>query len=99
MTKWQLTQKVVEFVSKDIRTFDIVTGDRLKDLAYALINVGVEYGQVPAADVLPYPLTSARNLAVMYSDVEDNVEVPEIRSLFSVYGGGVTYDMWTSEYN
>jgi hypothetical protein len=49
-------------------------------LAQVLINVTVKYGQESASDVLPYPVTTARNLAVKYSNIKDNVKVQEIRS-------------------
>lgn len=98
VAKQQITRKVVEFVSKDLRPFEIVAGDGFIELAQALINAGVKYGQVSANDILPDPVTISRNLVAKYSDVKVNVVVPEIRSLFNVFGGGVTTDMWTDEY-
>jgi len=55
-----ITEKCVEFVCKDIRPFETVSGDGFIALAQAFVNVGVRYGQISASDVLPHPTTVSK---------------------------------------
>jgi len=90
VAKQQITQKVVEFVSKDIRSFEIVAEWGFIELAHTLIKARIKCGQASADDILPNPATVPRNLVVKFFDVKDNVVVPEIRSLLSESGVWVT---------
>ena len=47
-----LTQKVVEFLSKDLQLVEIINGPGFQELAQALINHGADYGRIPINDVL-----------------------------------------------
>jgi hypothetical protein len=93
--KDHITEKCVEFVCRDIRPFNTVEGEGFLDLAQALINVGVRYGQVNAADVLPHRTTVSNNVAKRAAELKESVVIPDILSYLNRWGGGVTTDMWT----
>jgi len=58
--KSHITDKCIEFVCKDIRSFETASGDSFIALAQSLINVGVKYAQVSVTEVLPHPTTLSR---------------------------------------
>jgi hypothetical protein len=56
-----------------------VEGEGFLQLAQALINVGVRYGQVNAADVMPHCTTVSNNVAKRAAELKESVVVPDIR--------------------
>lgn len=96
--KQKISDKCVEFVCKDIRPFEVVSGEGFIRLAESLIMVGVKYGQVPATDVLPHPTTVSRQVSLKAADLKANVVIPDIKSCLNVHVGAVTTDIWTDQY-
>jgi hypothetical protein len=93
--KTHITERCVDFVCKDIRPFTVVEGEGFLELAQALINVGVRYGQVNSRDILPHRTTVSNNVAKRAAELRESVVVPDIQKNLNKWGGGVTTDMWT----
>lgn len=93
--KETITDKCVDFICRDIRPFTIVEGQGFIELAQALINVGVRYGQVKAEDVLPHRTTISNAVSKRAGQIKDNVVIPDVTRYVNKWGGGVTTDMWT----
>ena len=93
--KSHITDKCVEFVCKDIRPFETVSGGGFIALAQSLINVGVKYGQVSATEVLPHPTTVSRRVSEVAGKLKTDVVKPEIEACIKKWGGAATTDMWT----
>jgi hypothetical protein len=93
-----ITRKCVEFVSKDIRPFTTVNGEGFLQLAQALINVGVKYGQVQATDVIPHRTTVSIHVSDLALQLKSDVVIPQIQNFVNVWGGGLTTDMWSDPY-
>ena len=96
--KESVTAKCVDFVCKDIRPFAVVSGEGFLQLAQALINVGVKYGQVRASDVLPHRTMISRHTDELAAQLKADVVIPEIEACVNVWGGAMTTDMWTDAY-
>ena len=60
--KSNAVEKCVAWCTKDIRPFDIVSGEGFQDLAQFLIDTGAAYGKVPAEVLLPHRTTISRHL-------------------------------------
>lgn len=93
--KQHVTEKCVDFVCRDIRPFNAIEGEGFLELAQSLINVGVRYGQVKAADVLPDRTTVSNYIAKRAKEMKETVVIPHIKKHLNKWGGGVTTDMWT----
>ena len=79
--KSHITDKCAEFVCKDIRSFETVSGDGFIALAQSVINVGVKYGQVSATEVLPlvlHPTTVSRRVSEVAAKLKTDVVKPDI---------------------
>jgi hypothetical protein len=61
--KSDLTAGIVRMCAVDIRPFRVLDGEEFKPLADKLTQSGVEYGHVPASDLLPCATTVSRHLA------------------------------------
>lgn len=96
--KSQMTDMCVEFVCKDIRPFETISGDGFLRLAQSLINIGVKYGQVSASDVLPHPTTVSRRVDEVAEKLKTEIVKPEINACLKKWGGAATTDMWTETY-
>lgn len=97
-TKELITEKCVQFACKDIRPFAVVGGEGFVQLAQALINVGVKYGQVQAQDVPPHRTTISRHTDEMAAKLKADIVKPDIERCVNVWGGAITTDMWTDIY-
>ena len=94
--KQEVAKQCAEFACRDIRPFEIISGEGFRDLAQRFINIGVKYGQVSAEDIIPHPTTVSRNVEHIVDDVKKNVVLPQIAACFGKGGGcGITTDMWT----
>jgi hypothetical protein len=59
--KQEITNSIIEFVSTDIRPFEITNGVGFKVLAQKLIDIGATYGRANASTPIPHTTTVARN--------------------------------------
>lgn len=92
-----MTEKCVNFCSKDIRPFNIVNGEEFEELAQELINVEAVCGRVPVNSVIPRHVTIAKRCTDM---AEEKMEalVQKLKTLLKNGTVAMTTDMWTEDY-
>lgn len=92
-----MTEKCVNFCSKDIRPFNIVNGEGFEELAQELINVEAVCGRVPVNSVIPRHVTIAKRCTDM---AEEKMEalVQKLKTLLKNGTVAMTTDMWTEDY-
>jgi hypothetical protein len=78
--------------------FSVVSGDSFLEIAQALINVGVSYRQVKAADVIPHRTTLSKHVGEHTAALKREVVIPELKHYVNKWGGGITSNMWTKGY-
>ena len=81
-----IIDKCVDFVCKDIRPFNAINGPGFQELVQALINVGVQYGQVRASEVLPDCTTVSDHVDKRAASLKESVVIPEIKKFINVWG-------------
>lgn len=91
------TKKMVDFVCKDLRPFEIVTGQGFKDFAQEMINIGFTYGSIQVDELLPHPTTISRNIIKDAEAIKSSLKVL-LKDIFDMVGGAFTTDMWTDDY-
>ncbi|XP_017470765.1 PREDICTED: uncharacterized protein LOC108362344 [Rhagoletis zephyria] len=75
----EVTRSCVEFVARDLRSFDAVNGSGFKDMARCLIEVGVKLGTKKfSIDILPHSTTISRTLLKVHTS-EREIFVNNIR--------------------
>lgn len=90
-------QLAVKFVSRDIRSFETVSGVGFLELAQGLIDVGARAGRVDAQQLLPDPTTASRRLKKCAEDTRQSI-IPELQSQMTDCNGAVTLDFWTDDF-
>lgn len=65
----KLKEDCIRFVAKDIRPYEITQGDGFRRLAQMFILIGVHYGNVDVASILPDPSL----IKVSLSQVADQI--------------------------
>ncbi|CAG8841620.1 41395_t:CDS:2, partial [Gigaspora margarita] len=60
--KESTTNKIVNFVCKDLRPFEIIEGEGFRDFSQEMINIGAKFGQIQIDDLFPHPTTISRNI-------------------------------------
>lgn len=95
--KEAIAQLAVKFVSRDIRSFETVSGVGFLELAQGLIDVGARAGSVDAQQLLPDPTTVSRRLKKCAEDTRQSI-TPELRSQMTDSNGAVTLDFWTDDF-
>lgn len=97
IVKDTITKKIVDFVCKDLRPFDIITDQGFKELAQEMINIGSTYGCFRVDDLFPHPTTISRHLIKEADSVKSSLIV-KLKDIFELNGGAFTSDMWTDDY-
>ncbi|CAG8793988.1 1385_t:CDS:1, partial [Cetraspora pellucida] len=56
------TNKLVNFVYKDLHSFEIIEDERFRDFFQKMINIGTKFGQIQIDNLFLYPTTISRNI-------------------------------------
>ncbi|CAG8777106.1 9965_t:CDS:1, partial [Cetraspora pellucida] len=56
------TNKLVNFVCKDLCPFEIIEDEGFKDFSQKMINIGAKFGQIQVDNLFLYPTTISRNI-------------------------------------
>ena len=91
------SKKLINLVCKDIRPFEIITGQGFKEFAQEMINIGATYGTVSVDNLLPHPTTLSRNVVKKAESVKNDLSL-KLKFIFEMTGGAFTTDMWTDDY-
>lgn len=89
-----ITTKMVEFCAKDMRPFEIVSGQGFKALLQHIWSLGAFYGNKNVGDILPHPTTISRNVSSIKKEMEQQI-VPVIEKAIMNMECSATTDMWT----
>lgn len=67
--KKNITNKCVQYVAQDLRSFAAVSGSGFKDLARSLVETGVRLGSknFEISDILPHPTTVSRAIQKLHN--------------------------------
>lgn len=89
-----LTAKLVEFCAKDMKPFEIVSGEGFRALVQHIWSLGAFYGNRDVGDILPHPTTISRNVSSIKEKKEQQV-LPVIENAMKNMECSATTDMWT----
>ena len=95
--KNSVTKKLVDLVCKDIRPFEIISGQGFREYSQELINIGATYGSLSVDDLLPHPTTVSRNV-IKDAELVKATLASNLKIIFQEVGGAFTTDMWTDDY-
>ncbi|KAL1249344.1 hypothetical protein QQF64_020349 [Cirrhinus molitorella] len=95
--KSEVTDSCVELCCRDLRPFDIVSGDGFHTVAQCLINIGSRYGRVDASSVLPHRQTVCDRAKATAKEKKEILSKKINKALD--FGIAITTDMWTDEFN
>ncbi len=95
--KSEVTDACVELCCRDLRPFDIVSGDGFHTVAQCLINIGSRYGRVDASSVLPHRQTVCDRAKATAKEKKEILSKKINKALDC--GIAITTDMWTDEFN
>lgn len=91
------TEKIVNFVCKDLRPFEIITGQGFREFAQEMINIGSKYGYLQVDELFPHPTTISRNIIKSADFLKKKIAL-NLKDIFEIVGGAFTSDMWTDDY-
>lgn len=91
------TNKLVNFVCKDLRPFEIIEGKGFRDFSQEMINIGAKFGQIQVNDLFPHPTTISRNVIKSAEKIKLDLGF-KLKNIFYNFGGAFTTDMWTDDY-
>ena len=91
------TKKIVNFVCKDLRPFEIIMGQGFREFAQEMINIGSIYGHLQVNDLFPHPTTVSRNIIKEAESLKTKT-ARILKDIFDLTGGAFTTDMWTDDY-
>ncbi|OQV15201.1 N-acetylneuraminate lyase [Hypsibius exemplaris] len=94
----RITDACVDFVIRDMRSYETVIGDGFIGLTNTLIELGQMHGSLPAADLLPHIRTISESIETRASYVRKKL-VPELEHCIKENGAGVTLNFWTDVKN
>lgn len=92
-----ITHKVVEFCARDVRPYEIITGQGFLNLVQYFVSIGAKYGEIDVKTVLPHPTTVSRHV----SDVRDEMQakvLPIIEEAINKGECAATTDGWSDNY-
>ncbi|KAG9277849.1 zinc finger BED domain-containing protein 1-like [Astyanax mexicanus] len=95
--KKETTEKCVQFVCKDIRPFDTVSGQGFSKLAQHLVDTAAKIGKFDVKEMLPHPTTISRHIEEEAIQQKRSL-VDIMTETISKYGCAVTTDIWTENY-
>lgn len=95
--KETLLQASVEMCCKDLRPFDIVSGEGFVNFAQTLVNIGVKNGNINVTDILPHPTTISRHVTETADNLRSQL-VLEINKKVKEGLCAASTDMWTDDY-
>ncbi|CAL9694246.1 unnamed protein product [Knipowitschia caucasica] len=95
--KQAITDKCVDFCTKDLRPFYTVSGEGFQALAQELINIGASYGRIAASSVLPHHGTISK-ACLEKAEMKREQLVSELKQTLASGDIGMSTDMWTDDY-
>ncbi|OWA55512.1 hypothetical protein BV898_19896, partial [Hypsibius exemplaris] len=93
--KMELSKACVAFTAKDLRAFNTVAGDGFIEIICAAVSIGrrFDFSLELSSELIPHRTTVSQRLGETAKDVRSLLG-PELVSVFSEYGGGITLDGW-----
>jgi hypothetical protein len=95
--KEDTTKKIVNFVCKDLRSFETIVGLGFQELAQEFIKIGSIHGNIPIEELLPHPTTVSRNI-LKEAELVKSALAESLLEFFQISGGAFTTDCWTDNY-
>lgn len=92
-----ITRKLVEFCAKDLRPFEIVSGEGFRNVVQHIWSLGAFYGNKDITCILPHPTTISRNVASIKNKIQQQV-VPVIENAIKHMECSASTDMWTEKH-
>lgn len=96
--KQMVLRSACEFVVKDLRPMEALSGHGLIALANAFIKIGAQYknANMDASKILPHPTTVSRRISKLSEECHHKML---LRNVLLKVGGAVTLDQWTDDYH
>lgn len=91
------TKKIVNLVCKDLRPFEIITGQGFREFSQEMINIGSIHGCLQVDDLFPHPTTISRNIVKNAESFKIKI-ANTLKDIFELVGGAFTTDLWTDDY-
>ncbi|CAJ0851345.1 4781_t:CDS:2, partial [Entrophospora sp. SA101] len=98
IAKETTAKKIMEFVCKDLRPFEIINGSGFREFAQEMINIGSVHGCISIDNLLPHPTTVSRNVIKAAESIKSSL-AGKLTDIFQKTGGAFTTDLWTDDYN
>ena len=95
--KQTVLQAAIKLCSKDLRPFDIVSGEGFINFAQVLINIGAKKGNIDASDILPHPTTISRNIVETAETLRSEI-IPYLKVKIEEGLCAASTDMWTDDF-
>lgn len=95
--KQAITEKCVDFCCRDIRPFNVVSGEGFQALAQEQINVGATHGHVSALSVLPHHSTISKT-CLAKADEKREAFTQLLKDVLKTGDVGMSANMWTDDY-
>lgn len=90
-------QAAIKMCSKDLRPFDILSGEGFIHFAQTLINIGAKRGVINVSDILPHPTTVSRN-TVETAEKLRRESIPYLNEKIIKGFCSASTDMWTDDF-
>src|SRR4051812_14437131 len=81
-----ITKKIVDFVCKDLRQFEIISGQDFRDFSQEMIDISSTYGLLQIDDLFSHPNTISRNIIKNAESVKSNL-ILKLKDIFEIVGG------------
>lgn len=94
--KKNTTEKVVEFCSRDVRPFQIITGAGFISLAQHFVSIGAQHGEMDVTKILPHPTTVSRRVPAIKNKKLMEI-LPDIQKAIQNDECAATTDGWTDD--
>ena len=92
-TKYELSDKIVMCVAKDLRPINMISGAGFKLMAQEFIKIGSRFPNISITEVLPSTTTVSNHLKTVYLKLKENVKI--ILSKSNDFG--ITCDHWNHD--
>uniref|UniRef100_A0A1B0DG64 Uncharacterized protein n=1 Tax=Phlebotomus papatasi TaxID=29031 RepID=A0A1B0DG64_PHLPP len=95
----KLTKSLCEFVVKDIRPMEAVSGEGLTSLLQTVYDMGVKNGKaIKIANAMPHATTVSRNITSLTQIVRNHLRALVCDISRTMKGAAITTDIWTDKY-
>src|ERR1044071_7256297 len=83
------SQKIIDFVCKDLHPFEIISGQGFREFAQEMINIGSIYGCLQVDEIFSHPTTISRNIIKEAEAVKTSLKLI-LKDIFGLIGGAFT---------